>query len=109
MNSEGTIVTVLRAWDWKALPQNIHQIEKAYASKALEPRREGGCTMFRGSVYVPDATHVGWWSAESQLDRIEIAGNLGVCGSRPNNMKKTACPKAVSCSPSRNNADRIKI
>ena len=60
--------------------------------------------MFRGFVYVPDATHGGWWRVESRLD-LEIVGNLGVCGSRPNNLGN---PDDVSCL-SRNIADRAKI
>ena len=60
--------------------------------------------MIRGSVYVPDATHRGWWRAESQLD-LEIAGTPGVSGSRPNNLGN---PDDVSCL-SRNIADRANI
>jgi hypothetical protein len=84
--------------------------------------------MFRGSVYVPDATHGGWWRAESQLD-LEIAGTPGVSGSRPNNLRnnslsesslqfrasdghecgiRTSYPDDVSCLL-RNIANRAKI
>ena len=84
--------------------------------------------MFRGFVYVPDATHGGWWRADSRLD-LEIARNLGVCGSRPNNLRnnnlsesslqfrasdghecgiRTSYPDDVSCLP-RNIANRAKI
>ena len=58
--------------------------------------------MFRGSVRVPDAAHGGWWRAGSQLD-LEIAGNLGVCGSRPNKLGKNNLPEnclAFACFPS---------
>jgi hypothetical protein len=82
--------------------------------------------MFRGSVYVPDATHGGWWRAESQLD---IAGTPGVSGSKPNNLRnnslsesslqfrasdghecgiRTSYPDDVSCLL-RNIANRAKI
>ena len=62
--------------------------------------------MFRGFVYVPDATHGGWWRAESRLD-LEIAGNLA-CVAPGQTTSEIGNPDDVSCL-SRNIADRAKI
>ena len=66
---------MLRARDWKALPQNIRRLARACASETLEPKTEDGLAKVWGSGHVSVPALVCRWRAESKLD-LKMACNV---------------------------------